>query len=135
MTEATMTEEEWDEINERLRADNGDSWRALAEGAQEELISLADRVSQAEAEVERLREARRWIPIGERMPAPKQEVSLRLGQVVVGPKIVQGYWDGMFWYMRGYGTSLPIEPFSIITHWLPLPEPPKEGDDDCGNDR
>lgn len=71
---------------------------------------------QLRAEVERLREARRWIPVLDRVPELGVDVLVlqRNGQCEVAWRhIVDGEW-------------MSESVFCEITHWMPLPEPPKE---------
>ena len=57
----------------------------------------------------------RWIPVWDRLPEEGQEIITctlhRWGDRTVGVKI--------FWSERQYG-------WGDVTHWMPLPEPPKE---------
>ena len=58
---------------------------------------------------------RRWIPVGERMPAE--------GTIVLawdGTRIVFVYARDGQWIDTLYGWVIPDGP----THWMPLPEPP-----------
>lgn len=65
-----------------------------------------------------------WIPVSERLPKRFERV------VVYLPKwrnqICIGYWSGDFW-----SVGPEIAENQEITHWMPLPEPPKE-DAECG---
>lgn len=64
------------------------------------------------AELERIREARRWIPVEERLPETRDPV---LTLWVSGMQSVKQY-DAQ----HGWNTG------AQVTHWMPLPEPPKE---------
>ena len=66
--------------------------------------------------VEALREQedRRWIPVKERFPEYGQEVLVYTGNIL--KPIVMEY---TFW-RKDYDT------WRHVTHWMPLPEPPKE---------
>lgn len=73
--------------------------------------------------VEALREQeqRRWIPVTERLPAFGERVICTDGDAVfeqyrVEPSCVYGMWDR-------FGMKSPMQK---VTHWMPLPEPPKE---------
>lgn len=57
-----------------------------------------------------------WIPVSERLPERFEKVILcREGNIVE-----QGYRDVNDWW-KVYGTRT-----KKITHWMPLPEPPRE---------
>jgi hypothetical protein len=77
-------------------------------------VSLATQrdADQLRAEVERLKEAQRWIPVEERLPEANTAVLTR-------------WRDGVFsveWrFPSGEWTT-----GSTVTHWMPLPQPPKE---------
>lgn len=54
-----------------------------------------------------------WIPVEERLPEVCDDVL-----VCSGARIDIGYYDGLWW--ETYTTR------DIPTHWMPLPQPPKE---------
>ena len=111
------------ELIERLTAENADlrkeiEWKDM-------VIALAQK-EQAKAEAERaaLREKQRWIPVTERMPERDVQV---LGWYKDNPfsqyrpEVVA--WNGNGWvfvYAHRYVTN--------VTHWMPLPKAPEEGD-------
>lgn len=67
---------------------------------------------QLRAEVERLKEARRWIPVSKAHPPANKMVLVCIGRwyhLTVSCIDQFGVW-------RGY----------LPTHWMPLPQPPKE---------
>lgn len=73
-----------------------------------------------QSEIERLREAQRWIPVEERLPDNEQDVFIwcdRCG----GDRDV-GWWSlkNKVWVVNGFTLCYNV------THWMPLPEPPKE---------
>ena len=64
-----------------------------------------------------------WIDVNERLPESGVDVLVWYGEWIVGPRIniMHRAWS----YGRFYdhdGCSCGIQP----THWMPLPEPPKE---------
>ena len=65
----------------------------------------------------------RWIPVTERLPE-------RFGQFIVTVKndLENGYSDYADYdpYLRSWRTGLGLHGSERITHWMPLPEPPKE---------
>ena len=59
-----------------------------------------------------------WISVKDRLPEEKVKVLVALGSNIRGKRVcidqmVSGNW-------RGLGC--------LVTHWMPLPEPPKEGE-------
>lgn len=67
------------------------------------------------AEVERLREERRWIPVGERLPGS--------GRHLVTDGSIR--WTA-FWYDDCWAHNEPTHR-QRPTHWMPLPAPPDAG--------
>jgi hypothetical protein len=76
---------------------------------------LADMVDLAAAEIARLREERRWVPVGEMLPKPGETVLMLMD----GLDPVSG------WYENGHFHNAYDTPY--VTHWMPLPPGP-EGD-------
>ena len=111
------------DLIERLSAENADlrkeiEWKDM-------VIALAQK-EQAKAEAERdaLREKQRWIPVTERLPERDVQV---LGWYKDNPfsqyrpEVVA--WNGNGWvfvYAHRYVTN--------VTHWMPLPKAPEDGD-------
>lgn len=65
-----------------------------------------------------------WIPCSERLPEEQEDVLVYMKSgmyksIHIGYAYNGGDWliDGEFWYEEGDPS---------ITHWMPLPEPPKE---------
>jgi hypothetical protein len=79
-------------------------------------------IDQLRAEVERLREAQRWIPVGERLP--EKDKPILLIEVDYGVNIGKR-WDEKYYF--GYNEDGIGSMWGEATHWMPLPEPP-EGD-------
>ena len=72
-----------------------------------------------QAEVERLKAAQKWIPVRERLP--KGECLLvRRGRVLSGRQA--SFFGVSTVWQNDYGTIIPD---NEVTHWMPLPEPPK----------
>lgn len=81
----------------------GFSSRAAAEHIADHLIASGVTVQQ-------------WIPVTERLPEVGQRV------IVSRPgKVEQGVWLGTNGWWKVYGANT-----KAVTHWMPLPEPPKE---------
>lgn len=57
---------------------------------------------------------KRWIPVTERLPERGQEVVVFSGGVLKGDVFAYLFWN------KDYAS------WANITHWMPLPEPPKE---------
>ncbi len=70
------------------------------------------------AEVEDAEEARRWIPVSERLP-PNGEVDV-LGWDGERIKVVR--WQAGHWRSE---LDEEIAAETYVTHWMPLPEPPE----------
>ena len=81
------------------------------------LIGAADRLEALEKELAALREQQRWIPVTERLPEGMKPVIVCRS----GERVQHGYKDVGDWW-KVYGTRV-----KKVTHWMPLPEPPKEG--------
>lgn len=66
-----------------------------------------------------LDEKQRWIPVEERLPDPGQTVTVC---------DVREEWVGCFTYVGGGEWTDNYICFSTsdVTHWMPLPEPPKQ---------
>ena len=79
---------------------------------------LADMVEIAAAEIARLREERRWVPVGERLPPDNVAVLCW----------VDGCGSEMVWREKGQWflsfAGYPISD-STYTHWMPLPPGPE----------
>lgn len=112
----------YEELISRLRTytnDGTDDLRNDAADAIEELIheyeSLAKTVNET-AEWLHNRNTARWIPVTERLPEPYTWVLVSAEKHKVA---FDAFYDGVQWkdaVLNGL----------IVTHWQPLPEPPKE---------
>ena len=82
--------------------------------------------------VEALREQeqRRWIPVTERLPDNKEHDWV-LAQVVEDngfmhiPKVMEYRQQRNDWFEETYGWLSEHNGAFTVTHWMPLPEPPK----------
>ena len=83
---------------------------------------LADMVELAAAEVARLREERRWVPVGERLPTVQGDdvLTARGPWEDGGYSIVRGWWNGECWMF--YGSDRDSPP---VAFWMPLPPGPE----------
>ncbi len=75
--------------------------------------ALADALEQATAELAALREAARWVKVGDRLPTPEQSVLMSNGNAVE-----TGCYFAGNWWQNGSKVR--------VTHWRPLPTPPDE---------
>jgi hypothetical protein len=78
----------------------------------------ADLIERLTAENAALREKQRWIPVTERPPEKQQRVIVRCKTV--------GTTVG--WIMFGEWVTDLGPGCGEVTHWMPLPEAPEEGD-------
>lgn len=70
-------------------------------------------------EIERLQAERRWTPVSERLPEkPVTVLAISEQKVKFFGSYVNGWWDMNPLYLA--------PTCKIITHWMPLPEPPSE---------
>lgn len=62
-----------------------------------------------------------WIPVHERLPEPKVKVAIftRSRAIYLG-------WHANHGGIKGFETAVGFIQLGRITHWMPLPEPPKE---------
>ena len=112
------------------QSDEIKSLRRELEGKDMVIILAQRKQTEAEAERDALQEKQRWIPVTERMPntIPCNAGTEYSEAVIVwttGNKAMIAVWDGIdficptdFWEAWG----------EEITHWMPLPEAPEEGE-------
>jgi hypothetical protein len=89
-------------------------------------------VAEAQA-LAKLREERRWIPVGERLPESKEKVLVYGGRTEIWingtkqpmPSIHTGYLRGLGdgWFSWDHHDYI-----CDVTHWMPLPESPEVDD-------
>jgi len=80
-----------------------------------------DEIERLQSELKELKEKQRWIPVTERLPEEGKEVwaALKDGTAMHNNKT----WYRMLRYSSSFGWSLYT---SEVTHWMALPELPKE---------
>ena len=77
-----------------------------------------------------LREQPRWIPVTERLPDNKEHDWV-LAQVVEDngymhiPKVMEYRQNRNDWFEETYGWISEHNGAFVVTHWMPLPEPPE----------
>ena len=77
------------------------------------------------------RDAVRWIPVTERLPigAKRGEISENIIAYTEDGEVCTGWIEtgGTTWYLIwGDDDYITEHDFGYVTHWMPLPEPPKE---------
>lgn len=91
------------------------------EELQEDNAALNGTVSNLIQQIEELSKPR-WIPVAERLPEVFKHILVNIPGMAPHPTVQEAFREknGM-WYSNGfrYGAD-------EITHWMPLPEPPKE---------
>ena len=110
------------DLIERLTAENADlrkeiEWKDM-------VIALAQK-EQAKAEAERdaLREKQRWIPVTERLPEEKVNCIVHYKHAYCD---TDDYWAIGFCFYDG--EKFKFDPVYKVTHWMPLPKAPEDGD-------
>lgn len=84
------------------------------------VIDALDLIDHLEARIAELEAKQpKWISVEERLPEEKESVFVHY---VDGWMTIAFLLDGK-WYQSGRGTS-----WLSVTHWMPLPEPPEEGE-------
>ena len=82
-----------------------------------------DEVSSLRAEIDRLREERRWIPVTERLPDRHERV------IVAMTPDSRGLVEVCEATLNYYGTRFQTDYGAYeCSHWQPLPAPPSEGE-------
>lgn len=87
-----------------------DNWKATAKEEREEYWHWFDQYQ---------KDVHRWIPVTERLPE-KFENCLIANKRGKHYDIDKGWWNGSFFDRCAKGS------YSNVTHWMPLPELPKE---------
>jgi hypothetical protein len=89
-------------------------------------VESVQREQQKNREIKRLKKASKWISVDERLPEHSSDVlffSAEIGSVEAG------FFDGAY-----FGDAVS-EPVMDVTHWQPLPEPPKvQKEEEISND-
>lgn len=75
-----------------------------------------------------------WISVKDRLPKNSDEVLIYVGIDIVQAYIINGYWKGSINVtdnmIDGFVNDRTIvkqgSRFDFVTHWMPLPEPPKQ---------
>lgn len=94
-----------------------EEYSSVSPGEGDILMRAAERIRELE-------QAMRWVPVTERLPERGQAILFYVGAY---SEIHSGTWqDASFLEHDGY-SSWPAhdDPRYGVTHWMPLPEPPK----------
>ena len=84
-------------------------------------VLAADVVRWAAEEIARLREERRWIPVGERLPRFGRDVLAATEPFEDGSRLMEvGSVVKCKWSLNGIHGDFPP-----VTHWMPLPPGPE----------
>ncbi len=118
-----MRAEQWLESHQFEKFNFGNIAKWLMEYAEAENAELARRVQELEAE---------WVSVEDRLPETDGVVLVShvfagdgvLSQVVNGVYVWFAKYDGKRW-LRGDGYMTPEQFCAKVTHWRPLPLPPK----------
>ena len=91
----------------------------------------ADALEQLQAENEKLKaQVPRWIPVEERLPGDADGLVVMTDGECVHPS----YGTAMFMLEEKLGVFAPTKKkpwgYMQVTHWMPLPQPPKEAGHD-----
>lgn len=94
----------------------------------------AKRIGELEAELAKLREEKRWISVGERLPDRNEPVLVFCENITIqgGHTVHIGSCDKMaencFWFLRTQPgvSSFPNHEWKV-THWKPIPKGPEVG--------
>ena len=71
----------------------------------------------------------KWIPVSERLPQARGEVCKNVNLLMDDGLVTVGWLNentGRAYYLDTVADYVMRVPISRCTHWMPLPEPPKE---------
>jgi hypothetical protein len=111
------------------------SFAKMCHNAAEAIEELIDKLNHADDQIDRLVEAaeeRRWIPVSERLPiggddsgAICENVCLLMDDGTVSCGWMNGITKKVY-YLNARDDVVIKAPITRVTHWMPLPQPPKE---------
>lgn len=102
--------------------DETNKWREAALALSKSNGESCARAEAAEARVAELEAEQRWIPVSERLPEESN------AYLVYSPDVPDGAGTKV-WQVAYYAWKTPKMEFTTgytVTHWMPLPKPPKE---------
>ena len=119
----------YDELVKNLRHDSASALQNCDfDFVHDWMLKAADAIEGLSHAVDQMTEWRkkRWIPVTERLPEENEVVLVADNANDIGIGSLQPLWHGVVWVV-------PFEDvdneFCPITHWMPLPEPPKDGEE------
>ena len=71
----------------------------------------------------------KWISVEERLPSGANGMDFCVNVVVYtqDKQVTTGWCNGEIWYLLNWDNDfISKHPSEYVTHWMPLPEPPKE---------
>ena len=118
---------DYSELVNALRSHTGWTWHKTLLDAAEAIEELSKRLDESipkgDAEIIIAELAKpRWIPVTERLPDVYKHVLVNIPGMSPHPTVQEAFYEksGM-WYSNGFRYNTDEN-----THWMPLPEPPKE---------
>ena len=108
----------WDGYKCCLKGECSAQTRLQAADAIERLDAIAQTYAETVHEIE---DKRKWIPVTERLP---EKIGYYLAHIANINQMsratdVVTLWDGSHFHVGS---------FVVVTHWMPLPQPPKDGE-------
>lgn len=95
-------------------------------------VGLDDVETALDMAISALREQPRWISVDERLPKPDEKVLIlcKNGAMFVGKRTYRySYGEELRWGVFTALGSVKVLNKGRVSHWMPLPEPPKEDTD------
>ena len=90
------------------------------------LKEAADAIEELSATVSKMEKATRWIPVEERLPQEDADVLAYVYWPDYGDTaICYGHWHNGWAHLFNHIEGELIKRF-VVTHWMPLPQAPKE---------
>lgn len=85
---------------------------------------MLDLLAERDEEIERLRDAQRWIPVTEGLPKTNKPVQVYMPKLYMS--VQTGFYDRYYGEDDGEWYEHWVAP-GEVTHWMPLPAAPEEG--------
>lgn len=120
--------EEFPTEDAKLMMDAADAIEELKAGEKKFLRNI----SALEMENENLKRARRWIPVADRLPIggdDSGEICENVCLLMDDGTVSCGWMNGItkkVYYLNARDDFIIKAPITRVTHWMPLPQPPKE---------
>lgn len=98
--------------------------RTIAESTWADGLYDAYKIIEEEVDAANVEPMQRWIPVTERLPeSTERYLVMRFDYVTKTP------FCDLLWFENGRWWNRRYEGNYAVTHWMPLPEPPKEADE------